>query len=360
MELKKFLSGGERFVSSQNPALQYMGRIDFEDPSAPIFIYPYSSVKMRFTGTSVKVLLKNRHAYWKNYLGVVIDGRQDKILIPKDDTTVSITLAQGLEDGEHELFFFKRMDSCHDFFLYGFILDRNAIISVPQELPTRKIEVFGDSVSAGELSEAVEYVGKPDPDHNGEYSNSYYSYAAIAARTLNAQLHDIAQGGIALLHGTGWFNEPNAIGMEEIWDKLEYNPDIGPSKPWNFSRYTPHVVLVAIGQNDNHPDDYMKEDYDSDKSKYWRAHYETFVRKIRNVYPRAFIVLATTILEHDDNWDRSIEEVTTRLHDPKVVHFSYSNNGKGTPGHIRIPEAEKMAEELCSFLNSFGASLWQE
>ena len=65
-------------------------------------------------------------------------------------------------------------------------------------MPERKIEVYGDSVYAGEVSEAVEYTGKEDPEYNGEYSNSWYSYAWMTARKLNAQIHDIAQGGIAL------------------------------------------------------------------------------------------------------------------------------------------------------------------
>ena len=36
----------------------------------------------------------------------------------------------------------------------------------------------------------------------------------MTARMLNAQIHDIAQGGIALLDGQGWFHEPDQIGME--------------------------------------------------------------------------------------------------------------------------------------------------
>jgi hypothetical protein len=358
--LKHLLTENEKLIFPNNPYLQYSGRIDFENPKVPVFIYPYSSVKMKFIGSSVKVILLNHHAYWDNYIGFVIDGEQKKILIPENGKVISLTLAQGLENTEHDLFFFKRMDSCHEFFFYGFILDKDAEILSPEELPARKIEVFGDSVSAGEVSEAVAYTGKLDPIHNGEYSNSYYSYAAIAARKLNAQLHNISQGGIALLHGTGWFHLPDTIGMEEIWDKLEYNPDLGRSKPWDFARYTPHVVLVAIGQNDNHPEDYMKENYFSVKSILWRNQYEIFVRKIRNTYPNALILLATTIMKHDENWDRSIGEVCDRLHDQKIVHFIYSNNGNGTPGHVRISEAEKMAEELCLFLNSFGGSIWEE
>lgn len=47
---------------------------------------------------------------------------------------------------------------------------------------------------AGEVSEAVDYVEKEDPEHNGEYSNSWYSYSWMTARKLGAQIHDIAQG----------------------------------------------------------------------------------------------------------------------------------------------------------------------
>ncbi len=69
------------------------------------------------------------------------------------------------------------------------------------------IEVYGFFLfPAGEVSEAVDHVGQKDPEHNGGYSNSWYSYAWMTARKLNAQIHDIAQGGIALMNGTGCFS----------------------------------------------------------------------------------------------------------------------------------------------------------
>ena len=63
----------------------------------------------------------------------------------------------------------------------------------------------------------------------------------------------LAQGGIALLHGQGYFAGPDYTGMEESYDKIEMNPYLGETKPWDFSRYTPHVVIVAFGQNDANP-----------------------------------------------------------------------------------------------------------
>ena len=70
--------------------------------------------------------------------------------------------------------------------------------------------------------------------------------------------------------------------------------------------------------------------------------------------------MTTTILEHDKSWDQAIEEVCQSLGDDRILHFLYSENGSGTPGHIRIPEAEKMAEELTTFINGLDIPVWEE
>ena len=51
---------------------------------------------------------------------------------------------------------------------------------------------------------------------------------------------------------------------------------------------------MAIGQNDNHPDDYMKEDYNSERSKQWRENYKAFIEGLKKQYPEAKIVCCTT------------------------------------------------------------------
>ncbi|MCI6345657.1 MAG: hypothetical protein MR777_04665 [Succinatimonas sp.] len=80
----------------------------------------------------------------------------------------------------------------------------------------------------------------------------------MCARKLGAKLHDIAQGGIALLDKTGWFHHPDYIGMESVYDKVHYNPYINPVTTWDFSKFRPHVVVIAIGQNESHPKDFIK------------------------------------------------------------------------------------------------------
>ncbi|MCM1039296.1 MAG: GDSL-type esterase/lipase family protein [Ruminococcus sp.] len=342
-----------------SPYLQYSGRIDFENPQVPEFVYPCSYIRLCFKGTYIKMIVENHVSYWNNYLGVILDGRQDKVKLPKEGKA-TLEIASGLEDTRHELLLFKRMDSCHTFQFYGFELEDGTELFEAPPKPARRIEVYGDSVSAGEVSEAVDYVGQPDPEHDGGFSNSYYSYSWMTARKLNAEIHDIAQGGIALLDRTGWFAAPDYIGMESTYDKIQYNTELGEPKPWDFSKYRPHVIIVAIGQNDSNPDDYMAKDYNGQKAAHWRAEYKAFIRKLRSIYPKAVIILATTILEHDENWDKAIDQVSHELNDSNVHHFLYSNNGRGTPGHIRIPEAEKMSDELAAFIESLGEEIWQD
>ena len=302
---------------------------------------------MKFKGTQLFVHVRNKHNYWNNYLGVAEGDAQTKLLLPEEgEATIEIPL-QTTQDNIHEVTIFKRQDACHNC-----NTDDECELLEASPLPPRRIEVYGDSVSAGEVSEAIDYVAKADPEHNGEYSNSWYSYAWIAARKLDAQLHDIAQGGVALLDNTGWYHEPDYIGMEQVWKKMRYNPDYGTVKDWDFSKYTPDIVIVAIGQNDSHPDDYMKTDYEGEKAKNWRTHYRQFLAKLRETYPDAWIICCTTLLQHAIGWDMSISQAVLDIADKKISHCVFQRNGKATPGHLRIPEAEEMAEELCHYIHS--------
>lgn len=343
-------------ILPNNSSLIYSGRIDLSDPFAIVWTYPGTFVRMKFKGTQLFIHVRNKHNYWNNYLGVAEGDAQTKLLLPEEgEATIEIPL-QTTQDNIHEVTIFKRQDACHELMILGFEINCNTddecelLESSP--LPPRRIEVYGDSVSAGEVSEAIDYVAKADPEHNGEYSNSWYSYAWIAARKLDAQLHDIAQGGVALLDNTGWYHEPDYIGMEQVWNKMRYNPDYGTVKEWDFSKYTPDIVIVAIGQNDSHPDDYMKTDYEGEKAKNWRTHYRQFLAKLRETYPDAWIICCTTLLQHDIGWDMSISQAVLDIADKKISHCVFQRNGKATPGHLRIPEAEEMAEELCHYIRS--------
>lgn len=346
------------YIYPDDSRLQYSGRVDFDNPKEPVLVFAATYIRIKFTGTCVKAYMNNLRNCWNNYMGVIVDGVQSVIEL-KDGQEVYV-LCEGLDEGVHELMLFKRQDSCHYVVFKGFELEDGSELLEPSPLPSRRMEVFGDSVSCGEVSEAVEYVGKADPEHNGEFSNSWYSYSWMTARKLNAELHDTSQGGIALLDGTGYFNGPSDFrGMESSYDKIQYNPFLGELKPWDFSKWQPHVVIAAIGQNDANPVNVMAEDYDSEASANWRARYKAWIERLMELYPAAHIILTTTILMHDAAWDRAIEQVCGEIGSSRVTHFMYKRNGAGTPGHIRIPEAEEMSAELAAYIESLGEEVWK-
>ena len=335
--------------------LRYSGRIDRHDPLRPEWVFPATSLYFRYSGGGAALPVANRRVCWDNYVGAIVDGRQKCWrLQPRGDTRICLTE----DDGCHEVLFFKRMDSCHELMLKKLSLSPGSRLLPPGPPFERRMEVYGDSVSAGEVSEAVTCVGRPDPEHNGEYSNSWYSYAWMAARKLGAELHDIAQGGIPLLQGAGYVAPPVYPGIMDIWDKVHYHPELGPVTDWDFENYTPHVVLVAVGQNDGHPVDYMKEDPEGEAAVRWRGAYRDFLTGIRGKYPHALILAATTILRHDPGWDEAIDRVCREINDPRLRHFCYRRNGAGTPGHIRIPEAEEMADELVDYIGGLNIPVW--
>lgn len=351
-----------RIISPRDPALRTMGRIDTSNPDRPIWVFPYTQMAFRFSGTTLSMTVINHHHYGNSRIGVIIDSMPASIPIPVNERQVTVTLASQLPDIEHEAIIYKRQDGQHYLEILQLSIDDDAELLPPASpAPTRRIEIYGDSVSAGERNEAILYAGKPDPDVDlSPYSNSWLSYGAITARKLGAQLHDIAQGGASLLDGIGWFREPDYIGMESIWDRIEYNPELGPSKPWDFSAYTPHVVIVAIGQNDSHPEDFMAHDYNGEQAQHWRARYADFLRALRKQYPWTLIICTTTVLQHDPSWDSAIGEAVATVDDPHIIHFLYSRNGSATPGHPRVQEHEEMAEELTNLIRSYGDDIWDD
>ena len=341
-------------IAMDHAYLQYTGRVDCTDPRHPVFLYPATSVRFRLTGRRLVVYLHNAHHLWENRLGVVINGEQFGVELPWD-ADCEIDLSAHLAEGVNDVMLFKRQDSCHKVIFDG--LETDGELLPPPERPTRRIEFYGDSVSAGEVTERDDHAGQLDPpDHNARWNNVWHSYAWQAARLLHAEISDIAQGGIALQDGRGWFPP---CGMLTAWNKIAYNPHWNDVRPWDFSRWTPHVVVIAIGQNDNAQGDYMHEAYDGEQARQWRADYGRLVKELRSVYPKAYILYTTTVMMHSPEWDDAIEAVVTELADSRVKHFRYAGNGAVTPGHVRRCEAEVMARELAAYIETLDR-VWED
>lgn len=345
------------FFKPSDPNMAYMGRIDHSDPDAPALFWAGSQIRFNFKGTSLKISVVN-HSYWGELaLGVILDGEMIKIPLSPENNgrEVLLTAAEGLPDTNHEAIIYKKHAANQLLVFKGVEID-GTLLEKPA-LPRLKMEVYGDSVCAGEVIEAVEYVGQCDPDgHNSRYDNVWNSFVMQTARNLDAQIHNNCQGGIALFDGTGYFHHPDYIGLESTFDKLCYFPEGGVSQ-WDFSLYTPDIVVIAIGQNDKHNGRTDKDDIDISDPVYrmeWQTAYIKMVRTLNDKYGSPKFVLTTTILMHDPEWDKAIDEIKDRLNEMgiRAYHNMFSRNGAATPGHPRLPEHNEMAEELTAFIKN--------
>ncbi|MGN0632978.1 MAG: electron transporter RnfD [Oscillospiraceae bacterium] len=352
----------EIIAAADSSALTYIGRTENYN-GFPRFVFAGTSVTVRFKGTGAKCVIRNHRFYNVSELGFVIDGRREKAEFEHKEEDIVITLCEGLEDTEHELTLYKKHAGSHYFEFKGFILSEGAELLAAKPLPKRKIECYGDSVSAGEVVLAVDYTASTDPEgHDGIYDDAWLSYPMITARNLGAQLNNIAQGGIAIFDNTGYYHAPNFIGMETAYDKVCYFPEAeGGMTNWDFSKYTPDLVIFAVGQNDPHnegnPDNDINDPVFREK---WKNGYKKIISDLRSKYPNAVFVLLLTVLMHSPDWDNVLDEIVAELHDEKISHFKFTRTGKATPGHPRITEQYEMAEELTAYISSMGGGIWSE
>ncbi len=155
------------------------------------------------------------------------------------------------------------------------------------------------------------------------------------------EVHLVAQGGIPLVDGYGFWNQ--GTGMEAVYDKLKPLKD---AATWNFANYHPDLVIIALGQNDS------ATITDSDlSSREWQNHYRQFIANLRGKHPQAYIICMFPNMYHDTKWDEyvatAVAEYQQTSGDRKV--YTLINQGV-TPGHPRAVEQRLMADALSNLI----------
>jgi len=328
-------------TNPDNPNIQYIGRIDFSNPEAPMFFWPGSSIIANFEGTSIK--LKLNDSTGENYFNVFLDDNTGNPVILDCVQGYNVyNIASGLKDTIHKIEIFKRTE---DFqgptsFL-GFVLDSNKTILTPPEQPKRRIEFYGNSITVGMGNECDINAG----DDDDSKKNNYLAYGAITAKNLNAAYICIAKSGIGLL--ISWFD----LIMPEMWDRLD--PSNKDSK-WDFSQWIPHVVVVNLFQNDSWLINNLNP---VPNEKQIKSAYIDFIRSIRSKYPDAHIFCTLGSMDATKAgkpWPGYVTDAVNTLNNDfndSCVHnytFAFDQTGK----HPRVDQHIKMANELTEFIKN--------
>lgn len=329
-------------VAPGDKNLQYTGRIDFSQPAAPVISWPNTSIAGRFTGTSLAVKLDDQNG--ANYFNVFLDGDlAAPLVIEAKQGAATYVVAQGLAPGSHSFLITKRTEGAEGATVFrGLELDDGARLLAPAPRPARRIEFFGDSITSGAGNEGA-VNGRDDL---GKDKNSFLSYAAITARKLDAEAHLTSQGGIGVM--ISWF----PFTMPDFYDQLSAVGD-NDSK-WDFSRWTPDVVVVNLMQNDSWliGRDHKLQPEQSEAQRI--AAYRAFVQRIRDLYPKAYIVCALGSMDATSPgspWPGYVTAAVEKMRrdgDTRIdtLFFGYTGYGQ----HPRVSHHQANAAKLTAFI----------
>lgn len=332
----------QSLVKCNDPRIHYMGRVQLNDEAVALS-WPGNAVLMNFTGTGIKVVLRDEKA--ANYLKVIVDGQLQPDIHP-DSLQKVYTLATGLTAGKHRVELFKRTEwTFGKTWVYGFMPDPGTVIDNGPAIRKRKIEFYGNSITCGS---ATLDSGKNDRG-TAEYEDNYLSYAAITARHFNAEYSCIARSGIGVL--VSWFPQI----MPEMYDRL-YGGE--PEPKWDFSQYTPDIVVINLFQNDSwivklpdQPEFKHRFGKTAPSAEQITTAYRNFLQNIRQKYPKAYIICTLGSMDATRSgavWPGYIREAVKSFDDKKIstLFFPY----KQTSGHPRVAEQQAMADQLIGYI----------
>jgi len=333
----------DKFIPFTNTNISYEGRIG-KDGASAILYWPGTLIEANFKGTSIAAIFLDNSG--KNYYNVIIDNANTTIFRPEKEKKTYI-LASGLEDCTHNIKIYKRTEWSKGIsYFYGFVLNDGAFLLNPPEKKKRKLEFYGNSITAGFGVE--DYSGRDRAD--SVFTNNYLTYASVTARHFNAQSHYIVRSGIGIM--VSFF----PLIMPELYNRLDPN---NPESEWDFRRYQPDIVIINLLQNDAYllqsykSKDYLYRFQDRPKpdKQYIVNAYIDFVHKIREKYPKAQIICMLgnlSITKQGSPWPGYVLEAVKFMNDSKIytLFIPYKN----TLGHPRIEDQQKMAEILIKFI----------
>lgn len=234
--------------------VRFFGRTIFDKSSnATFFNWSGSGFVFRFCGTKAECFLsgglKNEDIPQKEtrgYIGVYLDDIPYCIArFPIDKVEGLYTLAENLPFGEHVIYVVKETEVANGRTALQYLVLDGEILSPPEEAKI-KIEFIGDSITCGYGN----ICSNASPEFVTAEENFSQTYAAVAARLLNAEVSVIAASGNGFFHDYGC-NTHNLIPELYYYTDKFFDGHRGcePQK-WDFEKDHRDIVVVKLGQND--------------------------------------------------------------------------------------------------------------
>ncbi len=337
------------------PAVRFIGRFDHTASNGPRFGWSGSTLIARFVGPSVAVDL-HQVSHGTDENGGTLDDRYEVLLDGQRVVTLEAQagthrypLASGLDGGVHEVTLYKRTEGLvGEGQLIGFDFGGGQLLSPPPRA-ARRIELIGDSITAG--------YGNEGADENCPFTdateNHYLTYGAIAARALQAEQVTIAWSGKGIYRNeNGSTHQP----LPSVYGRTlptRSNPSWGPSS------WIPDVVVVNLGDND-----FVTG---APPQMPFTEAYRQFLATLRSQYPNAHIICAIGPMMSDNfpagaqaltkarAWISGLVTERNNQGDAKVSFLEFPNTDESVEGagcgfHPNLFTHQKLGQQLEAFI----------
>ncbi|KAH3743455.1 esterase, SGNH hydrolase-type [Pelomyxa schiedti] len=265
-------------VRWSDSALSYIGRWMADDSGDALLCdWSQCAFSVSISGASSVSLLMADH---DNYFNVYIDGVVSQVLVTNetDGVIIPYNILWPSDGAAHELLVMKRTEASLGVLSFAGVefvpLGDYTIEPVPRS-KERTIEAIGDSLTCG-----YGILGaSPDCDWSDDTEDATLAYESLIAETFDAVLYTEAWSGKGMVRNYG---DPN-ITSSEPFPSL-YPRTLGNSEEfmWDFSLYSPDVVILNLGTND-----YSTEPYPP--LSVFESGYVDFLTDLRKWYPNAAI-----------------------------------------------------------------------
>jgi hypothetical protein len=250
------------------PGVRFVGRVDTSDPAGARFAWSGAGVVARFTGGTLAVRLADTQQYT-----VLVDGEVQPKLT---STGGSAVLTPALAPGEHSVELYRRTEANQgESQFLGFDITGGEL-SAPPPPPERRIEIIGDSISAGYGNEGADETCP----FSADTENHYLTYGALSARELSAELSTVAWSGKGVVCNYG--DEPSSC-VDPMPIYFGRTLPERADSAWDFSLFQPQAVVINLGTND------FSTATDPSEVEFVTA-YVTLLERVRAAYPGALVL----------------------------------------------------------------------
>ena len=330
-------SEGEKKLSDET--VRMIGRFRDRGEGRFQFAWPGSTIEGGFRGTEIAVRLKiakSPTANTEDYVQVIVDDGEPFVL-KVESGVEEYMLASGLPDGVHRVTLVKRTETLVGILEFqGFSYLSGEAAFLPQG-KSRRIEIYGDSISAGYGNDAD---GSVHTGFSAAQENAYMTYGMIAARNLEADCTLLAVSGMGMYQDLGGVVQP-----EDFFAKFGRTILSTSAAKWKFEP-KPDAVIINLGTNDfaSRVDPAL-----------YRRKYRHAIEEIRAVYPDAAILCCMGTISYGAS--ASIQTVVDECvgqGDDRISFYAFEpirpEDGIGVDGHPSGKTHQAMAEELTAVL----------